>query len=273
MLRLARDSFVRAGRRYARTALDAIDRVGWRQPEADLEKQSSEYWNQNQDEKWELDSHWRGPFADRWDSIGKESLEIAQRLARILESGLPSGRTVEWGAGGGANAIHFAPLCDEFVAVDIVERTLEECARQVRSVCDTPVSTTLIPVEEPEAALSELGEGSCALFLCFYVMELVPSPEYGLRIMSIASRLLRPGGVAVVQIKYSNWDRLSRPRRRSYKRGLADMTTYPVDEFWVEVGTRGLTPVAVSLVPQNALDRRYAYFLLTKDTESERAEA
>ena len=67
-------------------------------------------------------------------------------------------------------------------------------------------------------------------------------------------------------MKYSNADPLSRPRRRAYTRRLADMTTYAIDELWVEASRIGLIPAAVHLVPRNELDRRYAYFLMTKGT-------
>ena len=166
--------------------------------------------------------------------------------------------------GGGANAVHFAPLCEEFIAVDVAAESLAECERQVAAVCDTPVKRVLIKTEDPEAAVVSLGKETCDLFVCFYVMELVPSRAYGLRVLAIAHQLLRDGGVAVIQVKYSNADRMSRPRRRAYTRRLADMTTYAIDELWVEASEIGLVPTAVYLVPRNELDRRYAYFLMTK---------
>jgi SAM-dependent methyltransferase len=258
-------SMLRPAKRYARSVIDRVDRIGRQTSDGELFRQSSEYWTSPDSKAWESNSHWRGPFEDRWETIGLESLHIAQRLARMVDKGLPMGRTVEWGAGGGANAIHFAPECREFVAVDIVQESLDECARQVRAVCDTPLVPVKIPVEQPEAAIASIGEESCDLFLCLYVMELLPSPEYGLRILSLARQLLRTGGVAVIQVKYSTADLLTRPRRRGYKRGVVDMTTYAIDDFWSRADEHGLRPVAVHLVPENFLDRRYAYYLLVKD--------
>jgi hypothetical protein len=262
---LTAGSLMRSGKKYARSVVDRLDRIGHQRSEQVLFRQSSDYWTHPDSKAWESNSHWRGPFEDRWETIGLESLRIAQNLARMLDTGLPTGRTVEWGAGGGANAIHFAPLCREFVAVDIVEESLRECARQVGAVCDTPLRPVKIPVEEPEAAIASIGRESCDLFLCLYVMELVPSPEYGLRILSVAHQLLRKGGVALVQIRYSTDNPLTRPRRRGYKRGVVDMTTYAIDEFWSKADQQGLHPLAVHLVPENFLDTRYAYYLLVKD--------
>lgn len=262
-----RESVRRAVRTTGRAVVNRTDRMAlWRSPDASIALESDRYWNHDaQDEAWRRNSHWRSPFGDRWDAIGRETLQLSQQLARLQQGGLPGGRTIEWGAGGGANAVHFAPLCEEFVAVDVASSSLDECVRQVGAVCDTPVRPLHIRAEAPEAVLTSLDRESCDLFLCFYVLELVPSPEYGLRLLSIARDLLRPGGVAVIQMKYSTADPMTRPRRRAYRRGLADMTTYGIDEFWMAATARGLAPQAVHLVPENFLDRRYAYYLLIRE--------
>ena len=79
--------------------------------------------------------------------------------------------------------------------------------------------------------MAEIGPGSCDLFLCLYVMELVPSKQYGLRLLDTAAELLAPGGLALVQTKYSTNASSSRSRRRvppARSRGHDD---YPIDEF------------------------------------------
>lgn len=95
-------------------------------------------------------------------------------------------------------------------------------------------------------------------------VELIPTPEYGERLLRIAHRMLRPGGVALIQIKYSNGRWATRPRRRSYRSGVAEMTTYRIDEFWQLAQTCGFVAETVELVPRNELDERYAYFLLRR---------
>lgn len=255
---------VRVPRRYAAKILDRVDRLRLPRREQALLDQAGRYWEDAGSEEWAANSHWRDAFPDRWERIGRENLQIAEELGRLLVDGLPRGRTVEWGAGGGANAVHFAPLCEEFVAVDVVADSLLECVRQVQSVCDAPVVTQLVAVDDPENAVATVGAGGCDLFICFYVFELLPSPEYGIRVLSIASRLLADDGAAIIQIKYANSDPMTRSRRRAYGRRVADMTTYGIDEFWLQAERCGLRPAAVKLVPVNFLDERYAYFLLTK---------
>lgn len=243
------------------------DRFGLSQPESRKARDAAAYWADPSSPNWQSNSHWRGGLTDEWDVVGRESLDISERLVRVTGSGLPTRRTVEWGCGGGANAVYFAPRCEEFVAVDVVGTSLEECERQVRKACSTPVRKVLVDLPVPEAAVERIGRGSCDLFVSFYVFELVPSKEYGARLLSVVRDLLTPGGVAVIQIKYATIEAMTRSRRRAYRRDPAAMTTYPIDEFWTTGSEHGLTPHALTIVPFNALDERYAYFVFTKDDE------
>ena len=111
----------------------------------------------------------------------------------------PLTRVVEWGCGGGANAVHFAPRSDEFIGVDVVADTLAECTRQVAAVCETPFTPVLVEVADPEKALAEIG-GNCDLFTSFYAFELIPTPEYGVGILRIAFETLAPGGAALIHV-------------------------------------------------------------------------
>lgn len=190
-------------------------------------------------------------------------MALFDRLAATMGGREHFGRVVEWGAGGGANAVAFAPRADEFVAVDVAAASLPECARQVGAVCATPVTPVLAQVGDPEAALDEIPV-PCDLFLCLYVLELVPGPEYGLRLMRLAAEALREGGLAFAQIKYDDGSLITRSRRRGYRRNPAAMTTYRIEQFWVAMQGLGLVPEVVSLVPENDLDQRYAYFLLRR---------
>ena len=252
-------------RDVARGVRDRWERWGPPQSPGAIESDAQAYWGDRGQARWASNSHWREGVGDLWDQIGSSALALAEQLARVTGQPLPAGRTVEWGSGGGANAVHFAPRCEEFVAVDISDASLAECRRQVALTSSTSVRTVLVDVAAPEQAVAEIGRATCDLFLCLYVLELVPSPEYGLRLLDIAAELLRPGAVALVQTKYTTTRPSSRPRRRSYRRDLANMTTYPIDEFWSEAGRRGLRPLVVHLVPKNELDERYAYYLLRRE--------
>jgi len=241
--------------------------MGFRQSERTISRDAAEYWAACREEHWKADSHWRDAavFAGTslWQQIGADHLEMFHRGARMLQFDRPWQRIVEWGCGGGANAVQFAPHAGEYIGVDVAPASLDECAKQVGGCCDTPFKPVRIEVDHPESAL-DLIDGSCEIFLSFYVFELIPTPEYGARLLRIARDLLVPGGLALIQIKYDDGRWRSRPRRRSYKTGVAGMTTYRIPEFWELAKKCGLTPESIELVPENELDKRYAYFLLSK---------
>lgn len=225
------------------------------------------YWSEPGSRRWKSDSHWRGSEAfasdDAWLSIGREHMELAERLAPQVFADGQKPRILEWGVGGGANAVAFAPRASEFIGVDIVQASLDEAGRQVGAACSTPFRPLVVDIDAPESVLSLVPE-RCDLFLCFYVFELLPSEAYGLRLLKVAFDLLEPGGIALIQIKYATQDPRTRSRGFDYRRNMASMTAYPIDEFWLHAQRTGFVPLAVSLVPKNRLDRRYAYFALCR---------
>ncbi|MGY1769697.1 class I SAM-dependent methyltransferase [Blastococcus sp. SYSU D00813] len=260
-------------RGIARRTEDAAQRVlagaGLRHSERRICADAQAYWQQPGDPGWQSDAHWRTESAfagnDLWPEIGRRHLTMFERGTRTVRFDRPWGRVLEWGCGGGANAVHFAPRADEFIGVDVSAETLSRCGSEVAAVSDTPWRPVRIAVDDPEAALDEVDR--CDVWLSFYVFELIPSPEYGERLLRIAHRMLTPGGLALIQVKYSDGRWLTRPRRRSYRSGLASMTTYGIDEFWRLAQRCGFVPETVELVPQDALDERYAYYLLTRPAD------
>jgi SAM-dependent methyltransferase len=229
-----------------------------------LVRDASRYWAAQPGNRWQNDSHWRSgsKFAgqERWSAIGQQHLDLFQRMRG--SSAAPFKRVIEWGCGGGANAVAFAPLAQEFVGVDVAADSVEESARRVAEVCSTPFVKVVADIARPEDAVSSLA-GRCDVFLCLYVLELVPTQEYGLRLMRLAHELLEPGGAAFVQIKYATQSWRTRSRRRSYRTAVAGIT-YRIEDFWTAMKDIGFRPELISLVPQNDLDERYAYFLLIR---------
>lgn len=270
-------SIVDRGKRLAVRGRDlglrALSWVGFTHSESRISADSQRYWAKPGGDGWEGNSHWRAasPFSgnDLWSRMGREHLALFERATRMVGFTRPWERVVEWGCGGGVNAVHFAPKAGEFVGVDISRETLDECAKEVAAVCDTPFRPVAIDVARPEEALGLIG-GKCDVFLCTYVFELLPTPEYGARILRIARELLAPDGIALIQVKYDDGDWTTRSRRRSYTTSVADMTTYPISSFWQMAAACGFTPEMVHLVPKNELDERYAYFALTNDSSATR---
>lgn len=232
--------------------------------------ESAAYWTDTSQPNWAANSHWRDDVGTEWTAIGQEHYERV-RARRSHAAGPPAdpagsefGRVLEWGSGGGANAVVFAPRSREFVAADVSAPSLEECRRQVSRATDAPLTTVLIDSEHPESVLETVAPGSVDLFLCFYVFELLPSEDYALRILRLSHELLAPGGFAEIQVKYRTEARDTRSITRAYKRNLSNMTTFGIEQFWVAAEQVGYEPLDVQLVPVNALDERYAYFGLRK---------
>lgn len=241
--------------------------VGLGQSEDRITADAQAYWSDPEAKAWAGNSHWENSSAfedgDRWQRMGTEHLAMFDKGARAVQFDRPLNRIVDWGCGGGGNAIAFASRCKEIIGVDPSGDSLTECARQLsgHSASFQPVR---IDVDTPEKALAEI-KGDVDAFVSYYVLELVPTPSYGLRLMKIAYDMLGIGGIAHVQIKYSTSHLATRPRGRNYLRGQAQMTTYEIPVFWEAMTRIGFTSITVGdLVPKNDLDERYAYFTLIK---------
>jgi SAM-dependent methyltransferase len=242
--------------------------LGRPQPESRLEREAHRFWN-GRDDRLRQFSHWQGSGifsdADRWNALGAQHLNLYQQFARMVGANAPMRRVVEWGCGGGANAVHFAPLTAEYVGVDIAQDNLAECARQLSKARHAAFIPVLIDTAAPEDACRQVP-GPCDLFIATYVFEVLPTPEYGLRVLAIAHDLLAPGGLAMIHIKYAKDDWTTQPKRFAYRHNFTTMTTYRIDQFWIEAERIGFEPKAVTLVPRQPLNGNgdYAYFLLQK---------
>ena len=215
-------------------------------------------------------AHWRyhGVFANddaRWLSLGVNNLELFERTAGPGWLEQHGGRIVDWGCGGGSNAIHFGRHAGRYYGVDITTSSLRECSTQMANAELRNFVPVVIDAARPELACVEIAE-PVDLVLCTYVFELIPTKRYGERMLTVLRALLRDDGYAFIQIKYSDGTWRSMARRFGYERSFANMTTYRIEEFWEIAMKLGLPPQAVVLEPQQPLvdDRRYAYFLLRR---------
>jgi hypothetical protein len=89
----------------------ALGSIGLRQSESRLSADSQAYWAAPPTDSSKARSHWRDAHSfaanDRWHGIGRKHREMFDRAARTVGRPGPMGRVLEWGCGGGANAVHF----------------------------------------------------------------------------------------------------------------------------------------------------------------------
>jgi SAM-dependent methyltransferase len=189
-----------------------------------------------------------------------------EQLCRVTGLQRPLRNAVEWGSGGGANAIHFIREVGEFCGIEIAQASLDECGRVLAEAGFHGFRPVLIPAESPEEAL-ERARGPFDFFLSTYVYELLPGRAYGERVTRIAWQLLRPGGVALIQIRYDDGSPRSTQKHADYFRHSTRFTSYRVEEFWLLAEKAGFVPRYVTLVPRKTEQFSgdlYAYFVLSK---------
>lgn len=240
-----------------------------RHSEDRLIKDAQKYWNNSSDDNLATNSHWRGngPFQDDglWLGLGRQHRELIDKALSWVGQSLREQTAIEWGCGGGMNAFALAPEVQHYYGVDISPESLQECRRQIDSAGLKNLSEVLVEAAEPESVRGKITE-PCSVFLCTYVFELLPTPEYGLRILALANELLTRGGIALIQIRYHNGIAEQQSRRHNYQENSAQMTTYRIDEFWLACSAAGFEPLFVTLVPElpELREHRYAYFALQK---------
>ncbi|NLF30019.1 MAG: class I SAM-dependent methyltransferase [Planctomycetes bacterium] len=232
-----------------------------------LARDAQRYWSGSSTDACRRDlSHWAGEGRwadqDRWRRIGRTHLAMFHALCDLAGAAPPRGRMLEWGPGGGANAVCFAEVFETFIGVDISQANLDECGRQLEAMGYGGFEPVHIEAAAPESVLDRVGE-PIDLFLCTAVYQHMPGKEYGRRVTRCAAALLAPGGLALIQTRYPGDDPATGSKCDDYERNVLQFTAYRVEEFWALARECGLEPLAVRLVEQD----RYAYYFLRKPPE------
>jgi len=207
-------------------------------------------------------SHWlgEGRWSDEqaWNRIGQNNFERFEKLALLANSTRPIRSMIEWGPGGGANAVQFCSEVKTFYGIDISEANLAESQRHMENCGFDGFQAILIEAEKPEQCL-RLVESPVDFFLSTSVYQHFPSKEYGVRITKLAYELLSDEGVALIQIRYDDGSDKFKPKRRDYHKNAITFTSYHLDEFWEIALDIGFKPLCISLDSSN-----YAYYFMRK---------
>jgi len=235
--------------------------------EGKVSRDAGVYWTDSGTSVGKQDlSHWRniGRWDDStWREMGNDRFRLFTELcsiAKVESCGIR--KMVEWGQGGGANAMAFAGHVSEFIGVDISRPNLEECERQLTASGFDNFRPVWVKPQTPESVLDEVDEVD--FFLSTAVFQHFPSREYGVRILKIAYQLLADDGVALIQIRYDNSDTRFLTKGRDYRRNAITFTSYTLDGFWNRCQDVGLTPMYMTLDPTS----NYAYYFLRKATSA-----
>lgn len=225
--------------------------------------QAARFWAATDQQILREVSHWAGhgkcTDLSVWTGIGRHNFERFQRLHRM--AGGPAIRSVvDWGCGGGANAVAFCARLDldRYHGVDVWEATLAECERQLSAAGHgAKFHPTLVPVDNPETVLDEVTE-PVDFFISTAVYQFFPSVEYGAHVTRVAHQLLKPGGLALLQIKYRQEpsSKASSPPP-DYASKPAAYTLYGLEEFWRLAVTCGFEPLGLYL--ESAVASAYYY--------------
>lgn len=231
---------------------------------AGIERDAARFWaGSGGDEHMRDLSHWYGEGRwadkDKWDRIGQAHLRMLEKLCLLADVTEPIENMVEWGPGGGLNAVHFCATVPVFYGVDISAANLTECQRQVEARGLKGFRPVLIDIDKLERCL-ELVEEPVDFFLSTAVYQHFPSKEYGIRVTELAAGLLGDGGVALIQIRYDDGSPRLKAKKSNYEKNVVTFTSYEIHEFWQIAIDVGMEPLAVSLDPKVA----YAYFFLKK---------
>jgi 2-polyprenyl-3-methyl-5-hydroxy-6-metoxy-1,4-benzoquinol methylase len=263
-------------RKMLKSIRPAVDRtlslIGYKHSDRQLELDADAYWKNQRSQDFQVNSHWRGTGIftdeDRWAKIGAFHRSLFNDMSKMstFQSTSRGSRILEWGCGGGANAISFASIASTYIGADVSNASLNECSRQMNSIDFQNFQPLQICLSSP--SLPNELRGTFDIFLCTYVYELLPSKEYGLRVLEIARDSLFDGGLAFVQIRYATNKPSTQGRTWGYSWGMTKMVAYFIDEFWAAAKQIGFEPLCVVIVPFDPIveDERYAYFLFQKPT-------
>jgi len=233
-------------------------------PRNDLAEAADQYWRQSAARPWVQDmSHWRGRgrWADdgAWQNVGIKHVELFRQLCVLSGRETPVRTMLEWGPGGGANAVAFAGQVVRYYGVDISPANLQECGRQLDAIGYKTFRPIEIDANSPEASLASI-ESPVDFVLCTAVFQHFPSKAYSERVMRVFHRALADDGIALVQTRYDDGSDVLRCKNSDYEKNVVTFTSYRVEEFWHVAAEAGFQPISVVLWPEPC----YAFYMLKK---------
>lgn len=220
-------------------------------------------------------SHWRGygRYKDEavWLRIGEGSvrrINTILRTEKIKDFWAKPRVVLEWGSGGGANAIAFRDHAKAYYGVDISKQNLNEAARVMREANSSIFKPALID-SGPKDVLSAVKQ-KIDVFISTAVFQHFPSKEYGVEVLSVLAKLCHTGALGFIQIRFADsGGRISgNASVDEYKKNYLQATVYAIDEFWTICENAGF---AVRAVTDLKTSNNYVTFHLRKKPKPDEA--
>jgi methyltransferase family protein len=218
-------------------------------------------WDEHPDEDYRRDlSHWRGHGRwadDRWTAIGDATVTAIHRAATALGRAIPTGPLLEWGPGGGANLAAFAGISQRLYGADISTKNLAECARMLAELDPSTEFRPILVGDDPHTVADAIGE-PIDVFVSTAVFQHFPTREYGGEVLRAVAKVLSPGALGCVQIRYDDGTPKYLQKQDDYFVRHVTFTSYPLDGFWDLIKSVGLEPIHISNVDSTV---NYATYL------------
>jgi cyclopropane fatty-acyl-phospholipid synthase-like methyltransferase len=232
-----------------------------------IAKDAVKYWSSSQNSLNHQDlSHWRGKGRwendSEWLEIGRDNFRMFEEFARQEKFKRPLKNMIEWGPGGGSNALAFAPEVEKYYGIDISPANLRECSEQMKKA---GYGDKFIPIHfdspHPEQVLQKIPPEQCDFFLCTSVFQHMPGKEYAVKVLKTAYYLLKQNGLAIIQIRFDDGREKSTSHNSDYQKNALHFTSFYLPEFWyINQKLIKLNPKRIEL----KLQASYAYFFLKK---------
>lgn len=225
-------------------------------------------WNELDNEELRKDnSHWRGigRWRDdtKWRSIGANTVQLLSECAYFVRKPPFTSklRVLEWGPGGGSNALAMNRFAERYYGVDISAKNLAECRRML---AEEGIQDYFQPVliESSLTAVDKSVDAPIDVFVSTAVFQHFPSKDYGVEVLKTVKRISSSDFMGVVQIRYDNGNEKFAPIQdiSEYEEKHITATSYQIDEFWTILRKVGFSPRYLKV---SNSDVNYATFLFT----------
>jgi len=208
-------------------------------------------------------AHWKGEGRwkdeEKWLGIGRNHINLLKSFIKYLNYDKSIDSVLEWGSGGGSNAIAFSQLAKRYYGVDTSEPTLEQCRNELSTIHNLEFKPILIDIDYPEKVVEEIDQ-KCDLFLSTAVFQHFPSKQYGIRVTKLAYEILNDKSLAIIQVRYEGDDIKFKPKRKFYNQNVITFTSYKIEEYWDVLINTGFKPEYTIL--DSSIN--YAYYFCTK---------